>query len=343
MKVFFYSYKAFEAAYLQAANRQPHIVKYTQARLSWETAYMANGYDVVSIFTGDDASAPVIEALSKNGVRFIAVRAAGYDNVDIKKAEELGIRVANAPSYSPNSVAEHTVGMMLALDRKLILANKQVHDQNFRIDNLVGFDLNGKTVGIIGAGNIGSVVARILNGFGCHLLAYDIRRDEELESRYNMRYTDLNDLCAKSDIITLHVPLNENTRYILSKQEFKQMKKGVMLINTSRGALINTKELIEFIEDGHVGYFGMDVYEKEQSLFFYDHSGKKLNDELLEKLMRMPNVLITPHQAFATTGALTNIADTTYYNIGCWERGLCSRYELPKPDLEIVSFLEQEF
>jgi D-lactate dehydrogenase len=343
MKVFFYSYKSFEAPYLEAANKQPYETKCTQARLSLETAGMARDYDVVSIFTGDDASAPVVEALTKNGVRFIAIRASGFDNVDINKAHELGMKVANIPAYSPHSVAEHTVGMIMALNRKLITANKQVHDQNFAVDNLVGFDLKGKTVGIIGTGNIGSVVARILNGFGCHLIAYDIRRDEELELKYNVRYTDLDNLCSKSDIITIHTPLNENTRYIINKQQLQQMKKGVMLINTSRGALINTKELIEFIEKGRVAYFGTDVYEKEQGIFFFDYSGKMLNDEMLKKLMAMPNVLITPHQAFATTQALTNIADTTYYNIGCWARHLCSRYELPKPDLEIVSFLEQEF
>ncbi len=342
MKILFFSTKSFEAPYLEGARKQFLQTNYTQMRLSLETVNMSKGYDAVSVFTADDVSASVVEALKKNGVGFIAIRAAGFDNVDIDKASESGIRVANVPAYSPNSVAEHAVGMMLTLDRKLILANKQVHDQNFTLDNLIGFDLYEKTAGIIGTGKIGSVVARILHGFGSRLLAFDLKKNEELETNCHVRYTNLDDLCSTADIITIHTPLNESTRYMINKSLLQRMKKGVMLINTSRGGLINTGDLIEFIESGHIGYFGMDVYEKEQGLFFYDHSGKPLNDDMLKKLMVMPNVLITPHQAFATKEALTNIAETTFYTIERWARGLHSGFELTTESAEVGLFADED-
>jgi D-lactate dehydrogenase len=342
MKILFFSTKSFEAPYLEEAMKQFFETSYTRTRLSVETASLSKGYDVVSVFTGDDVSAPVVEALKNNGVRFIAIRAAGFDNVDIDKANESEIRVANVPAYSPNAVAEHAVAMMLALDRKLVLANQQVHDQNFTLDNLVGFDLYRKTVGIIGTGKIGSVVARILEGFGCRLLAFDLKKNQELERNYHVQYTDLHELCSRADIITIHTPLNESTRYMINKSLLQLMKKGIMLINTSRGGLINTSDLIKFLESGHIGYFGMDVYEKEQGLFFYDHSGTPLNDELLKKLMARSNVLITPHQAFATKEALTNIAETTFYTVERWSRGLHSGFELTSEKAEVDSLIDAD-
>lgn len=342
MKVFFYSYKTFESSYLSQANTQRFESGYTSEALSLKTAQKSKGYDVVSVFTADDVSAPVIEILKNNGIRFIAVRAAGYDNVDIVKAEDLGIKVANVPAYSPNSVAEHAIGMMLALNRKLLVANRQVHDQNFTLDNLVGFDLNKKTVGIVGTGKIGSVAARILYGFGCRLIAHDINPDKELAAKYDIKYVTMKALCANADIITLHIPLNDGTRHLIDHRLLHRMKRGVMLINTSRGALINTSELISAIEAGHVGYAGLDVYEKEQGLFFFDHSFTKITDDLFKKLQDLPNVLVTPHQAFATKEALTNIASTTYQNIECWANKINSPNELGKRKISLEDFEEEE-
>lgn len=280
------------------------------------------------IFTGDDASTSVVEKLNSVGIKYIAVRAVGYDNVDIKKAGELGIKVANVPEYSPYAIAEHAVGLMLALNRKLITADDQVHHNNFTVGNLIGFDLHKKTVGIIGTGRTGSVVAKILNGFGCKLLGYDIKQNKELSEKYGLEYVDLKTLCSSADIITLHAPLNPSTKYLINKKILDEMKQGVMLINTARGAVINTQDVIGATGSGRIGYLGLDVYEKEKGVFFYDHSKEKISDDMLEKLMSFPNVIITPHQAFATNEALTNIADTTFYNIDCWSQNKISDNEL---------------
>ena len=217
---------------------------------------------------------------------------------------------------------------MLALNRKLILTDKQVHHYNFTVGNLVGFDLHQKTLGIIGTGRTGSVVAKILHGFGCRLLGYDIKENKELSEKYNLEYVDLKTLCRSSDILTLHTPLNTATKYLINKEMLDEMKLGVMLINTARGAVINTEHVIEALENGKIGYLGMDVYEKEKGIFFYDYSKNKITDEMLKKLMSYPNVIITPHQAFATNEALSNIADTTFYNIDCWANNKNSDNEL---------------
>lgn len=328
MKILFYSYKNFEKDYLTAANKESCIIGITKDALSLTTASKAQDYKIVSVFAGDDVSAPVVEALYKNGVKYIAIRAAGYDNVDIKKCAELKIQVANVPEYSPYAIAEHAVALVLALNRKLIIANQQVHQQNFSIDNLIGIDLHDKTVGIIGAGKIGSVFAKIMHGFGCRLLGYDIKENKILNKNYGLQYADLNALCQKSDIISIHTPLALQTKYIINESVIKSMKKGVILINTSRGACVNTADVIAALEAKHIGFYGADVYEKEKNIFFYDYSNKDLSDEMLVKLLHMPNVIITPHQAFATKEALTNIAETTFYNIDCWNRGKSSINEL---------------
>lgn len=328
MKVLFYSVKDFEQSYILNANSSGMIIRLTNNALSLQTSSMAKGYDCISIFTGDDASEPVIEQLHENGVKYIAIRAAGYDNVNISKANELGILVANVPEYSPYAIAEHAVGMMLALNRRLIVANEQVHQQNFTVGNLIGFDLHNKTIGIIGTGRIGSIVARIMHGFGCRILAYDLKKNEELIHEYGVEYTSLSRLSKESDIITLHTPLTADTRYLMNNDLMSQMKKGVMIVNTSRGGVVNTVELIKYLENGTIRYCGLDVYEKEKGIFFFDHSGKELEDPLLTRLMALPNVLITPHQAFATREALTNIASTTFDNISSWSKNLHSPNEL---------------
>ena len=328
MKILFYSTKDFEKGYLETANSDGFKIHFTTEPLSPETVDLAQGYNAISIFANDDASAPVIQSLKKNAVKYIAVRAAGYDNVDIDAANKAEIVVANVPDYSPYSIAEHSVLMMLALNRKIILSNQQTLQQNFTLDKLVGFDLHQKKIGIIGTGKIGGIVAKILHGFGCTILAHDVVEDPHLMSNYDVHYVALSSLLALSDIITLHIPLTKQTKYLINKETISQMKKGVMVVNTARGAIINTEDLIDALERGHIGYCGMDVYEKEKGIFFYDHSNKELNDPLLSKLMSLPNVLITPHQAFATQEALNNIAATTFKSFRSWYVNDLSEHEL---------------
>lgn len=315
----------FEKEYLLGANLDKHDLVLIESRLSKSTVSLAAGCDAVSIFTGDSGDAEVLELLHESGIRFMALRSAGFNHVDLKKAEQLKIQIARVPAYSPYAIAEHAVALMLALNRKLIKANHRVMDLNFSLDGLVGFDMNGKTVGIIGTGKIGSVIARILYGFGCKILALDKIENQELIQKYNVKYTDCQSLCAQSDIITLHVPLNENTRYIIDEDCIKKMKRGVMLINTSRGALVNTKAVINALKVQQIGAFGLDVYEEEEGLFFEDHSDDILQDDTIARLMTFRNVLITAHQAFLTDTALTNIAETTIYNLDCFAKGRKSK------------------
>ena len=328
MKVIIYSIKDFEKSYFIKANIMNHELTFVEETLNVSTTGLAQTHEAAVIFTGDDVSTEVVEKLYEAGVKYIAVRAVGYDNVDIKKANDLGITVANVPEYSPNAIAEHAVALMLALNRKLILADRQVHQNNFTVTNLVGFDLYQKKVGIIGMGRIGSVIAKILHGFGCRLLGYDIQQNKKLMNKYDIQYVDLKTLCSSSDIITLHTPLNTATKYLINKEMLDLTKQGVMLINTARGAVINTEHVIEALENGKIGYLGLDVYEREKGIFFYNHSNQKIKDDVLKKLMSYPNVIITPHQAFATNEALSNIADTTFYNIDCWAKNENSKNEL---------------
>ena len=321
MKTMIYSYHAFDSPYFGNIGRRDHQLSFTEQALSVETASLSDGFEAVSLFSNDDASAPVLRLLHRNGVRFIALRSAGYNHVDLDKAKQLGIRVARVPAYSPFSVAEHAVALMLALNRKLIQAHNRVMEQNFSLNGLTGFDMNGKTVGIMGAGKIGSVIARILHGFGCRLLAYDQIENEEIKKRYQVEYTDRETLYRSCDIITLHLPLNEQTHSIIDRAAIDQMKPGVMLVNTSRGGLVNTDAVIQALKSGHIGYFGTDVYEKERGLFFEDHSGGILQDDTIARLMTFRNVLITGHQAFLTDTALSNMCETTLYNLDCFAKG----------------------
>ncbi|HEX2608144.1 MAG TPA: 2-hydroxyacid dehydrogenase [Flavisolibacter sp.] len=328
MKVLFYSSKEYELPYLRDVLPPSLDTTFIPELLSAKTAPLCKGYDAISIFTSDDASSEVITLLKKNGIRYISVRAAGYDNVAIQAANRAGIVVGNVPEYSPYAIAEHTVALMLALNRKLIRSHQQVHQHNFTLDHLTGFDLHKKKVGIIGTGRIGSVVAKILHGFGCTLMAYDVNRNQSLEHKYNVFYTSLDTLCSFCDIITIHLPLNEQTRYLINKRLIDQMKRGVMLINTSRGAVIQTKDVLDALPSGQIGYLGLDVYEYEKGVFLYDRSNDKLTDTTLDKLMSYSNVMITPHQAFATEEALSNIAGTTVYNLTSWAAGRISENEL---------------
>lgn len=328
MKIAIYSTHKFEKKYLENAFNEKHEVTYINNSLSVETASLARGSEAVSIFVSDNASAPVLQILSKIGVKFLALRSAGYNHVDLAEAKRLNIKVARVPEYSPYAVAEHTVALMLALNRKLIRAHNRVMDQNFLLDGLVGFDINGKTVGVIGTGKIGSVVAKIMNGFGCRVLAHDKFEDDKLKSTYDVIYTDYETLCRESDIITLHVPLTPETKYLVDKNYLSKMKRGVMLINTSRGALVNTKDIITALKTGQIGYLGIDVYEEESGLFFEDHSEEILKDDTIARLMTFNNVFITSHQAFLTNTALENIAGTTLENVNCFEKNITCKNEI---------------
>lgn len=328
MKITCFDAHAFEKEFLLKAAAGKHHIQFLKLQLTTETVDLAKGADALLLFVNDDGSAPILEKLHSFGIRYIALRSAGFNHIDLAKAKELGIRVANVPAYSPYAVAEHTVALMLALNRKLAKAHNRIRESNFSLTGLVGFDMNGKTAGIIGTGKIGSVVAKILNGFGCRLLGYDILPNMTLAERYGLRYVDLPTLYKESDIITLHTPLLPSTKYLINEETIKLMKEGVMLINTSRGGLVKTSAVLAGLKSGKIGYFGIDVYEEEKGIFFYDRSNQVLQDEILAQLMVFPNVLITSHQAFLTDTALRNIAETTFESINAWAEGKESPNEL---------------
>lgn len=328
MKIAVFSTHNYEKEYLIAANNYRHDLKLLDVQLSLKTVHLAIGCEAICIFVNDDASAPVIDELNKQGVKFIALRCSGFNQVNLEKTKELKIKIANVPAYSPNAVAEHAIAMMLALNRKLITAHNRIMEQNFSLDGLVGFNMNNKIVGIIGTGKIGAVVAKILHGFGCKLIAFDHVENESLKTQFDITYTDYENLCKESDIITLHIPLTKDTKYLINEEHISLMKSNVMLINTSRGELVNTKAVIEALKIGKIGYFGMDVYEKEKGLFFENHSEEILQDDIIARLMTFKNVMITSHQAFLTDTALKNIAKTTIYNLDCFEKHIRSENEL---------------
>ncbi len=320
-KIAIYSTHPFEKPHLFEANKNQFELSFIDKALTVATVALSAGCCGIAVFTSDDASAKVLELLKEQGIQFIAARSAGYDHIDINKATELGIKVANVPAYSPNAIAEHAVALMLALDRHLVQSDRKIKKNDFSIEELKGFNLQGKTAGIIGTGKIGAVVCKILNGFGCKLLGYDIKEDEALVKDYGLKYVSMDTLCRQSDIITLHTPLNESTTYMIDAGTISMMKEGVMLINTSRGKLMNTAEVIKALHSGKIGYLGIDVYEHEKGLFFHDHSQKGIKDEMLLTLINMDNVIITAHHAFLTKEALKNIADTTLTNIEYFVNG----------------------
>ena len=320
MKTIIYSSHKFEKEFLINANAGKHQFEFLELPLTSETAHLATGAQAVSIFVNDNATEKVLEKLHAAGVKFIALRSAGYNHVNLDKAKQLKIKVARVPAYSPYAVAEHAIALMLALNRKLVRANSRIHELNFSLDGLTGFDMNGKKAGIIGTGQIGAVVAKILSGFGCKVLAVDQIENIDLKEKVGLVYTDYDTLYKEADIISLHVPLSPATRYMIKQESINKMKEGVMLINTSRGALINTKDVIAGLKTGQIGYLGLDVYEEESGLFFEDHSDDILQDDTISRLLTFKNVLITSHQAFLTDTALSNIAATTVYNLDCFEQ-----------------------
>jgi D-lactate dehydrogenase len=321
MKVAVFSTHKFEREIFEQAALGKHELYWIDAPLSETTAILANQCDAVCIFVNDDASAPVLAKLNQLGIKFLVLRSAGYNNLDIECAARLGMRTARVSEYSPYAVAEHTVALMLALNRKLVRANNRVKDGNFSLDGLMGFDMHGKTVGIIGLGKIGRTLASIIKGFGCTIIASDPFPNQDWARSMGVEIMEVNDLCRQADIITLHAPLMEATKYMIKESRINLMKRGVMLINTSRGGLINTRDVVAALKSGQIGYLGLDVYEEEKGLFFQDHSSDILQDDVITRLMTFSNVLITSHQAFLTDTALRNIAETTITNLDAFENG----------------------
>ncbi|TDQ21942.1 2-hydroxyacid dehydrogenase [Tenacibaculum caenipelagi] len=328
MKVLVYSSKKFEVPYLEKANKGKHELTFIKEALSLKTVMLSMGYDAISIFAADEADAVILEKLNDLNIKHITLRSAGYDNVDLKTASNLNIKVANVPAYSPYAIAEHATALLLALNRKLIESNKRINNFNFTQDNLIGFDLNNKTIGIVGTGKIGSVMCKIMHGFGCKLLGYDIKESKDLVNSYQLQYVPLKTLCKEADVISLHIPLTTETHHLINDSLIYEMKEGVIIINTARGAVINTEHIIAGLEKGKIGALGIDVYEKEKGVFFSNDSQKTLEDNLLVKLIAMPNVLITGHHAFLTKEAITNIAETTIYNLNCWQENKTTENEL---------------
>jgi D-lactate dehydrogenase len=313
-----FSAKKYDREFLNAANGARHELRFFEPHLNEETVSLAAGFEAVCVFVNDQMNAAVIATLESLGVRLIALRCAGYNNVDLSAAKKHGITVVRVPAYSPYAVAEHTIALMLALNRKLHRAYNRVREGNFALDGLVGFDMHGKIVGVIGTGQIGTVVAQILTGFGCPILAFDPFPNATCRS-LGVRYVELNQLFAESDIITVHCPLTPENKHLINGQALEKMKNGVMLINTSRGALLDTIVITEGLKSGRIGYLGLDVYEEEEDIFFEDRSGLILSDDVFARLLTFPNVIITGHQAFFTREALLNIAATTIDNITKFE------------------------
>ncbi|MBN1426875.1 MAG: 2-hydroxyacid dehydrogenase [Anaerolineae bacterium] len=320
MRIAVFSTKPYDEHFLLEANRNyNHELIFLEPRLTTKTVTLAEGCPAVCVFVNDELNADVLEKLSEQGTCLIALRAAGFNNVDLVTADRLGMTVVRVPAYSPDAVAEHTVGLMLVLNRKIHRSYARVREGNFALEGLLGFDMHGRTVGVIGTGKIGRIVARILVGFGCHILAYDPYPHAEIEEMGG-RYVDLPELLTQSDIITLHVPLTPETHHLINATAISQMKRGVMVINTSRGALLDTEVIIEALKSGQVGYLGLDVYEEESDLFFEDLSNTVIQDDVFARLLTFPNVIVTGHQAFFTETAIRAIAETTLANVSEWER-----------------------
>ncbi len=322
MRAAVFSTKPYERKFLEEVNlNYGHDLHFLDMHLNHRTAVLASGFKSVCVFVNDQVDKETLCKLATGGTQLIALRCTGFNNVDLKVAKELGLTIVRVPEYSPYAVAEHTIALILSLNRKIYRAYNRVRDGNFSLDGLVGFDLYGKSVGIIGTGKIGSLVSQMLiKGFGCKILGYDLHQNQDLEAQ-GVKYVDLVSLAAESDIISLHCPLTQNTRYLINEELINYMKPGVMLINTSRGGVIDTKAVISGLKSKKIGYLGLDVYEQEESFFFEDWSNKIIEDDLLERLLTFPNVLITSHQAFLTDNALSNIAETTLSNLRDFEKG----------------------
>jgi len=321
MRTILFSSQTYDRDSFLAADLPADIeLHFQSARLSLDTVALAEQHEVVCAFINDDLGAPVLERLAAGGTRLIALRSAGYNHVDLAAAKRLGLAIVRVPAYSPHAVAEHAVALILALNRRLHRAYNRTREGDFSLHGLTGFDLVGKTVGVVGTGQIGATFARIMNGFGCKLLAYDPFPNPEVEA-LGARYLNLPQLLAESQIISLHCPLNKESKHLINRESLAHMQPGAMLINTGRGGLVDTPALIDALKDGQLGYLGLDVYEEEAQLFFEDRSDLPLQDDVLARLLTFPNVIVTAHQAFLTREALGAIAATTLQNIAAWMAG----------------------
>ena len=320
MKIAVFSTRPYSEEFLAAAGeRQGQECVFFEPRLAVETVPLARGFEGVCIFVNDRADAGVLKMLHAGGTRLVALRCSGFNNVDIATAAALGIAVVRVPAYSPHAVAEHAIGLILALNRKIHRAYARVREGNFSLEGLLGFDLGGRTGGVVGTGKIGTIVARILHGFGCRVLAYDMRANEQLAGV--AEYVKMDDLLSQSDVLTLHCPLTPKTHHLIDAAALARMKPGAMLINTSRGALVDAQAAIDAMKSGQLGYLGLDVYEEEADLFFEDLSDQVIQDDVFARLLTFPNVIITGHQAFFTREAMENIAETTMSNVTDFEQG----------------------
>ncbi|MET0262669.1 MAG: 2-hydroxyacid dehydrogenase [Rariglobus sp.] len=331
MKVAVYSTRSYDRHHLEAAASPSHEFVWIDERLTLANTALARDCEAICAFVNDHLDAPVLAALFAGGTRLIAMRCAGYNNVDLNAAASLGLTVTNVPAYSPHAVAEHALALLLTLNRRTHLAHNRVKRGDFSLDGLTGFDLNGKTIGLIGTGRIGIITGRILQGFGCHVLAYDpFPPADALNTGFE--FVALDDLLTRSDVISLHCPLLPATRYIINATTLARMKPGALLINTSRGGLIDTSAALAALEANRLGGLGLDVYEHEAALFFDDHSSTGITDPLLARLVALPNVLLTGHQAFLTREALNAISASVIESIDCTASGQPCRLALkPKP------------
>lgn len=320
MKTLVFDSHSYDQTFLNAANRGRHELVYTQAQLDSTTAAMANGFEAVCLFVNDQACEQVIKQLAAAGVRVIVQRSTGYNNIDLVAAKQHGIAVMRVTSYSPYSVAEHAVALLMTLNRRVHRAFNRTREFNFRLAGLMGRDIHGSCVGVVGTGKIGAVFARIMHGFGCSLLGYDAREHPDC-LELGMAYVPLEELLARSDIISLHTPLTPETRHMINASSLALMKPSVFLINTSRGDLVDTHALIEVIQQGGIAGVGLDVYEEEEGKFFRDLSDLPMDDETLARLVSFPNVLVTGHQAFFTENAVSTICATTIQNLTDMEEG----------------------
>lgn len=324
MNIAVFSAKPYDEQFLNAANYEfRHELHFFESHLNEKTVQLAVGFETVCVFVNDTLTRKVLKVLSNQGTRIVALRCAGYNNVDLEAAKDFGITVVRVPAYSPYAIAEHAVGLMLTLNRRYHKAYNRVREGNFSINGLLGFDMHGKTIGIIGTGQIGVIVANILaKGFGCRVLAYD-PSPSILYEEHGVHYVSLPELFRQSDIISLHCPLMTQTHHLIDEAAIEQMKHGVMVINTSRGAVVDTRAMIWGLKSWKIGALGLDVYEEEADIFFEDCSGTVITDDLLSRLLTFPNVLITSHQAFFTEEAMNNIAHTTLSNVSKIEQGQC--------------------
>lgn len=321
MKVAVFSTKPYDEEFLNAANADGALeFTYYEERLNGHTAIFARDYPAVCGFVNDVFNAEVLQQLHDGGVRIIALRCAGFNQVDLRKAAELGIKVTRVPAYSPYAVAEFALSLILTLNRRIHRAYNRIRSGNFTIDGLLGFDLHGKTIGVIGTGKIGCVFANLFKGFGVKVLGYDPYPGAGFREAGGT-YVTLPELLGQSDIISLHCPLSPDTHHIINDDSIAQMKKGVMLINTSRGALVDAKAVIRGLKNHHIGYLGLDVYEQEAEIFYENFSEQVIMDDVLQRLITFPNVLVTSHQAYFTDTALQNIADTTLNNLTAFQKG----------------------